>query len=359
MAARITWRSVLTHALTITAAVAALGGTSTPVKATTALYTLTDLGSLGCCNWWIWESSALAVNNSGVVVGTTTSPTDPSVTVPFIYRDGTMTAITDWSGEARGINDAGQAIGGATPPGEMMPHLFVYQNGAFDDLGALPGYSNQPYAVGYAINSAGTIVGDSKTGAFIYEAGVMRLLKRLSARLAYSVNDSGDVVGLIETVRGGGPYSDTGFLFTNNTMINLGAMDGDPGSVVQPLGINNARQIAGSAFNAATSQVRAFLWENGAYRDLGTLRGGYAYAMGLNNHGDVVGFSDSSVFVYRDGAMIDLNQAVERNGSIWPFIQDVRAINDRGQIVGNAYVEDRNGVVHLRACLLTPIAPLP
>jgi hypothetical protein len=43
------------------------------------------------------------------------------------------------------------------------------------------------------------------------------------------------------------------------------------------------------------------------------------------------------VFVYRDGVMIDLNQALERNG-FRPIIQDVRAINDRGQIVGNAYM---------------------
>jgi len=104
--------------------------------------------------------------------------------------------------------------------------------------------------------------------------------------------------------------------------------------------------------------ARAFLWENGVFGDLGTLRGGYSYAMDLNNHGHVVGFSDSSVFVYRDGVMIDLNQAFEKNGSVWPSIQDVHAINDRGQIVGNAYFEDSNGVVRLRACLLTPIVPV-
>jgi len=78
----------------------------------------------------------------------------------------------------------------------------------------------------------------------------------------------------------------------------------------------------------------------------------------LNNHGDVVGFSDSSVFVSRNGVMIDLNRAVERNGSSWPIVQDVSAINDRGQIVGNAYVLDSDGVAHLRACLLTPIVPV-
>jgi hypothetical protein len=64
----------------------------------------------------------------------------------------------------------------------------VYQNGVVTDLGALPGYSNEPYAVGYAINNNGTIVGDSKDGAFVYENGTIRLLKRLSARLAYGTS---------------------------------------------------------------------------------------------------------------------------------------------------------------------------
>lgn len=168
------FRSMLVQAASVAGTLAILGGMSAPVKANTALYTVTDLGSLGWRRDWIWESSALALNNAGDVVETTTSPTDPSMTLPFIYRDGTMTAITDWTGEARGINDAGQVTGGATPPGEIMPRAFMYQNGEFTDLGALPGYSNQPYAVGCAINSSGMIVGDSKSGALIYENGAAR-----------------------------------------------------------------------------------------------------------------------------------------------------------------------------------------
>jgi hypothetical protein len=82
MAARIrcVFKSVLAQAASAACALAILGGMSAPVKADTALYTLTDLGSLGCCNWWIWESSALGLNNVGDVVGVTTSPTDSSVT---------------------------------------------------------------------------------------------------------------------------------------------------------------------------------------------------------------------------------------------------------------------------------------
>jgi probable HAF family extracellular repeat protein len=347
------FRSAALRSATVTCAVAILASSPARVTADSPMYAVTDLGSLGCCNWWIWESTALALNNAGEVVGVTTSPTDPTVTLPFIYRNGQMTAITDWAGDARGINDAGLVTGGARPPGEIMPHLFGYQNGVFTDLGALPGYSNEPYAVGYAINSSGTMVGDSKDGAFIYENGDLRLLKRLSARYATGVNDYGDVVGLLETVRGDGRHTNKTFLFSGNNLIDIGTMDGDPDSQTTPGGINNRRQIVGTAW--MPTQARAFLWENGVFHDVGALRGGYSYGVGMNNRGDVVGFSDSSVFVYRDGMMIDLNQALLRNGSIWPWIQDVHAINDNGQIVGNAYIEDADGVVHLRACLLTPV----
>jgi hypothetical protein len=68
--------------------------------------------------------------------------------------------------------------------------------------------------------------------------------------------------------------------------------------------------------------------------------------------------SDTSVFFYRNGAMVDLNQAIDKDASgIWPMISGVSAINDRGQIVGSAYLAGSQGNVGIRACLLTPVAP--
>ena len=338
-----------------------LFGPST-LKANEVLYTVTDLGALNCCFDWYAASAALAVNAQGDVAGVTSSPTDPQRMVPFLYHDGTMTALSDDPGSATGINDAGQVTGSVVPPGLLGGHAFVYQNGLFTDIGTLPGYSNEPYAVPYAINNSGTIVGDSNNAAFVYENGTMSIVKRLSARTAYAINDIGDVVGLLETVRAGSPHSDKGFLFSGNSLREIGTLDGDTNSVSVPLGINHARQIVGVAWKNGNSEERAFLWENGVFTELPLLEPPlgydihYSLATAINNRGDIIGESNASQFVYRDGALIDLNRAIEKDaGGIWPGIWRVSAINDAGQIAGTCYF----GGDAAHACLLTPVMPSP
>jgi hypothetical protein len=59
------------------------------------------------------------------------------------------------------------------------------------------------------------------------------------------------------------------------------------------------------------------------------------------------------MFVYRDGVLIDLNRAIEKDaGGIWPSIWGVSAINNAGQIAGTCYF----GGDGAHACLLTPAA---
>jgi chitinase len=339
-------------------AIALVSAAPKPVQADGPLYTITDLGSLGCCDYEGWESTALGLNNLGDVVGFAGSPADPSVPLPFLYHGGQMTAIGAERGAAHGVNDAGQAVGYVDAPNHVVVRAFVYQNGVFTDLGTLPAVERS--AAAYAINRTGTIAGITNLGrgsrAFVYWRGLMLPLPGLAFE-ARGVNDGGDVTGLLGRFQDHELRVDRGFLFSGLRLIDLGTMDGDPGSLTRPAGINNHRQIAGTASMMTRLADHAFLWQDGVFQDLGTLRGGYSDATGLNNRGDVVGLSDASAFVYRDGAMIDLNQAIARGESIWPIVQDVTAINDRGQIVGDAYFEIAEGVVRLRACLLTPVAP--
>ena len=315
-----------------------------------AQYTVTDLGAAGCCYDWIRGSAALGINANGDVAGFTSSPTDPLIVVPFVYRNATMTVISDNYGWATSINDAGQVTGFVQLPGRPNVTAFIYQDGAFTDLGTLPGDANSPYSIGWSINNSGTVAGESKTGAWVAEPTDMWRIKRRGARAAYGINDAGDLTGQLETMS---PHAH-GFLMTDNSLIDIGTLDQDPESVVIPAAINASQQIVGTAWRNGNSEERAFLYENGVMHDLGTttLPGypNFSSAMAINNLRHVVGYSTAGVFLYRDGTMLNLNDLVERDQAGNGYVTDARAINDAGQIAGTCYFGNS-----AHACLLTPI----
>jgi probable HAF family extracellular repeat protein len=290
------------------------------LRASGPLYTVTDLGALNCCYDWVYASAALAINAHGDVAGFTSSPTDPSRTIPFVYQNGTMKAISDNHGWATSINDSGEVTGFVQLPDQPNVHAFRYLNGAFTDVGALPGFSNEPFSIGWAINNSGTIAGASNGGAWIVDStNDMWRLKRQSAFTAYGINSAGDVVGMLAPVAPT-PNANHGFLFDGHSMIELPTLDGHPSSVVVPNAINSSRQVVGYAWRNENSEQRAFLYENGVIKDLGTLSdsrfdgvGHWSGAHAINSFGHVVGISDGSVFLYRDGAMIDLNHAIDKD----------------------------------------------
>jgi probable HAF family extracellular repeat protein len=112
------------------------------------------------------DSGASAINSSGVVVGSS-GRTDPdtyeSTYRPFIYQDGTMTAIPAPSFEAHGgdINDSGVAVGTMRAGGAVTPwHAWIFENGVVTNLNSLkPSGSGLHLAYATAINNNGQIVG--------------------------------------------------------------------------------------------------------------------------------------------------------------------------------------------------------
>ncbi len=100
--------------------------------------------------------------------------------------------------------------------------------------------------------------------------------------------------------------------------------------------INQKSQVAGEA-KTAKGLTHAFLWENGAMKDLGTLAGqAFSMANGLNNLGEVVGYGRSSATTGQTKALLwDANGKIQAlpnlSGQSYAQASD---LNDKGEIAG-------------------------
>ena len=245
-----------------------------PAFAQAPRYTITDLGSLyGCCTEDD-ESGATGINNAGDVVGWALTPAGEYHPVPFIYRNGRMTAITMATGSATAINNAGHVTGYVQRVGNINAEAFLY-DGVVHRLGGLPRHSRHGYSVALALNNAGMVVGESggmtrgaTAGAMVYVHGHMFSSSYRDARIAYGVNDSGAIVGLRST-----DSLNHAFLLDRHGFRDLGTLDGDPAGVSVPFAINASGVVVGYSTIVSNSTQRAFAYSNGSMRDLGVLAG--------------------------------------------------------------------------------------
>ena len=173
-------------------------------------------------------------------------------------------------------------------------------------------------------------------------------LPGVQASEAVAINESGQVIGTYRrTVKAadGTPYG-RAFLWENGRMRDLGTLGGRQSQVVA---INAKGQIVGWSETKAGSR-HAFLWENGRMRDLGTLFGGFSEAVEINDQGQVVGLSDTKTkggkirhgvrhaFLWRNGRMRDLG-TLGGAGIVGPYGppgSKALAINEYGQVVGGS-----------------------
>src|SRR6266536_1862644 len=144
-------------------------------------------------------------------------------------------------------------------------------------------------------------------------------------------------------------------LWRHGKITDLGTLEG--GTESEAFAVNARGQVVGGATNGipdpssivgVTTQVRAFLWQNGAMQDLGTLPGGTdALALLVNERGQIVGqsYTASSIppptpscrtegltlhgFLWENGKMVDL-------GTLGGSCAFTYALNNRGQVVGQA-----------------------
>jgi probable HAF family extracellular repeat protein len=112
-------------------------------------------------------------------------------------------------------------------------------------------------------------------------------------------------------------------------VIDLGTLGG---KFSEATGINQRGDVVGYSTTRHKTQD-AFLWRHGKMIDLGTLGGSSSFPASVNNRDQVVGASDTPgnttthAFLWQRGKMTDL-------GALGGGFSAAMAINDRGQIVG-------------------------
>jgi len=218
--------------------------------------------------------------------------------------------------DVRALNDKGVVVGQAN-------RARVYRNDRWHDLPA--------HSIAYAINERGDVAGGDKVThvPVLFPHGEAPVDLGLPAGglsgWAQGVNRKRLVVGSYQLA--GGPRC---FAWTSDAgSVDMGLMK--KGTQCGATAVNEAGQVTGSA-NATDSPFffRAFVWQDGVFTDLGTLRGeDSSFGMAINDAGHVVGTTSAHAFLW-NGRMIDLDPKDQ-------FVSSVAtSINNQEEIVGFA-----------------------
>lgn len=327
-----------------------------------AQYAITDLGTLGGNS-----SEALAINNSGQVVGVAQLP--DGTNRAFLYTNGLMKNFGTSYSWATNINDQGQVVGEARFPGSNNSYAFLYTNDVTTNLGTLGG----SYSVAYGINNSGQVVGMSRNApvdawdrAFLWSNGVMTDLGTLGGSEgtseAHAINDNGQIVGNTST-----PSGYRSFLYSNDVMTNLGTLGGHYNAQSSASDINDSGQVVGGSFSSASAPDfanHAYLYNSGTMTDLGTLGGSDSWARAINNSSQIVGEASTAThgqhaFIYANGVMNDINTLLAPSNPGWTFTR-ANDINDRGQIVGmGVNPQGQPRAFAILTPIFTPSGPAP
>jgi len=280
------------------------------------------------------EDSAPVALSGGRVLGN-------SARGPWIWEGGATVRYL-FPGDPRqlvamGFNARGDVVG--YEGSGASRRAFVYAGGVFSYPGTLGGTLSM--ALGVA--DGGRVAGDSRTAtgrshSFVYENGAMRDIGTLGGdeTMTIAVSPGGLVTGESQAADG----TRRAFLWDGRSMRDIGTLGGD---YAQGQAVNDKGMVAGlSELVPDDHKIHAFLWDGSSMRDLGILPGlPWTSATGVNASGVIVGnvynkpdyngdHYDTFAYVYRDGAMRNLNDLIPP--STFTLMISL-GINDAGQIL--------------------------
>ncbi len=154
------------------------------------------------------------INDAGQIVGS-----EGALGRAVLITEGTVIRLSDFYSSANAINAAGHIAGSVSAAADGKRHLFLYVDGAMQDLGTMGGGDCYPTG----INATNAIVGwEDRLGgsrAFLYANSRFTDLGSLgsAASRANGINDAGQIVGTAGPVYG--PWR--AFLYFNGTMHDL------------------------------------------------------------------------------------------------------------------------------------------
>lgn len=382
-------RRVGTPARSLGAAMVLVLGFAAAAEAAPAAlhYALTDLGTLE------GDSVAYAINERGHVVGIS-RPSDHTSRAWVWKPAAGLAELHGLGGDqtfAYGINDVGQIVGGATI--DFTVHALLWDASTTPtDLNPGP----EHFSIAQAVNNAGRVVLQAQkplepgSSLMLWDAdsGLVDY-GRLNGADAqgWAINDS-DEVALYWTAQGAPPHAmrwhpEDGLWFLSNDIPSAAGgvqivLSGNSHA------INEDGRVAGAYFvQGVPGGWRAFRWSpdpqrprsqpQGNVLELATL-GAESIAWGINDSGDVVGFSNPVISsrneedfravlwkwrieMLPDGSeqpvidLYDLNDLLVGPAAVGWTLLGAQDINNAGQIVGYGF--DPQG--QMRAFLLTPV----
>ncbi len=179
--------------------------------------------------------------------------------------------------------------------------------------------------------------------------------------IAHGINNSGLVVGEACNLIGNDTPPCHAFLYNNGAMTDIGTLISPFGpymfvSLINATGINNSGQVVGTAWTdvgGGCTTYRAFLYSNGAMTDLGSLGSwsslcpGYSSGSAINDNGQVVGesFLNSITGDYYDmRVFLYSNGSMVNIGALGGINIIATGINNSGQVVGYGDIPNFGGL---------------